>query len=70
MAITPDYVREVFKGLETGDGAAFFKQVADGVDWTVMGLTRWPATTGPSAPSRKQRSASSARCFRRELSCA
>jgi len=37
MAITPDYVREVSKGLETGDGAAFFKQVADGVDWTVMG---------------------------------
>ena len=37
MAITPDYVREVFKGLETSDGAAFFKQVADGVDWTVMG---------------------------------
>ena len=26
MAITPDYVREVFKGLETGDGAAFFSK--------------------------------------------
>jgi ketosteroid isomerase-like protein len=37
MAVTPDYVREVFKGLETGDGAAFFEHVADGVDWTVMG---------------------------------
>jgi ketosteroid isomerase-like protein len=37
MAIAPDYVREVFKGLETGDGAAFFKHVADGVDWRVMG---------------------------------
>jgi uncharacterized protein len=37
MAITPDYVREIFKGLETGDGEAFFEHVADGVDWTVMG---------------------------------
>jgi ketosteroid isomerase-like protein len=37
MPITPDYVREVFKGLETGDGRAFFEHVADGVDWTVMG---------------------------------
>ena len=37
MAITPDRVREIFKGLENGDGAAFFKQVADDVDWTVMG---------------------------------
>jgi uncharacterized protein len=37
MAIAPDRVREIFKGLETGDGAAFFKQVADDVDWTVMG---------------------------------
>jgi hypothetical protein len=37
MVITLDYVREVFKGLETGDGGAFFEHVADGVDWTVMG---------------------------------
>ena len=37
MAITPNRVREIFKGLENGDGAAFFKQVADDVDWTVMG---------------------------------
>ena len=37
MAITTDYVREVFKGLESGDGRAFFEHVADGVDWTVMG---------------------------------
>jgi uncharacterized protein len=29
-------VREIFKGLENGDGAAFFKQVADDVDWIVM----------------------------------
>ena len=37
MAITPDRVREIFKGLEKGDGAAFFAHVADDVDWTVMG---------------------------------
>ena len=37
MAITPDDVREIFKGLESGDGRAFFEHVADGVDWTVMG---------------------------------
>src|SRR5580693_7918188 len=37
MAVTPDFVREIFKGLEEGDGAAFFTHVADNVDWTVMG---------------------------------
>ena len=37
MAVTPDFVREIFKGLEEGDGAAFFIHVADDVDWTVMG---------------------------------
>jgi uncharacterized protein len=37
MAITPERVREIFKGLEAGDGAAFFTHVADDVDWTVMG---------------------------------
>jgi uncharacterized protein len=37
MAITPESVREVFKGLESGDGAAFFDHVADNVDWTVEG---------------------------------
>ena len=37
MAITLDRVREIFKGLENGDGAAFFEQVADDVDWIVMG---------------------------------
>ena len=34
---TPDYVGKVFKGLENGDGAAFFEHVADDVDWIVMG---------------------------------
>ena len=37
MAITTERVREIFKGLEKGDGAAFFEHVAEGVDWTVMG---------------------------------
>jgi ketosteroid isomerase-like protein len=34
---TSDDVRKVFKGLEEGDGAAFFEHVADDVDWIVMG---------------------------------
>jgi len=37
MAIAADTVREIFRGLESGDGAAFFEHVADDVDWTVMG---------------------------------
>src|SRR6266404_6212537 len=37
MAITSESVREIFKGLENGDGDAFFEYVADDVDWTVMG---------------------------------
>jgi ketosteroid isomerase-like protein len=36
MTITLEYVREIFRGLENGDGASFFKHVADDVDWTVM----------------------------------
>ena len=37
MAITTERVREIFRGLEKGDGAAFFEHVADDVDWIVMG---------------------------------
>ena len=37
VPITPDLVSKVFKGLENGDGAAFFEHVADDVDWIVMG---------------------------------
>ena len=37
MTITPDRVREIFKGLEQGDGAGFFQWVTEDVDWTVMG---------------------------------
>jgi hypothetical protein len=35
MAITPARIREIFKGLETGEGAAFFEHVADDVDLTL-----------------------------------
>jgi uncharacterized protein len=35
--ITEEYVRSIFKGLESGDGASFFEHVADDVDWTVEG---------------------------------
>ena len=37
MAITSERVREIFKGLEQGDGAAFFEHVADKVNWIVEG---------------------------------
>jgi uncharacterized protein len=36
MAVTAEFVRSVFKGLEAGDGADFFKHVVDDVDRTVM----------------------------------
>ena len=35
--ITEEYVREIFGGLESGDGSAFFEHVADDVDWIVEG---------------------------------
>ena len=53
MAITSDSVREIFKGLENGDGAAFFEQVADDVDWIVKGPTRSPVTTVARRPSSR-----------------
>jgi uncharacterized protein len=37
MAITEDLVRAIFKELEAGDGASFFKHVADDADWIVEG---------------------------------
>jgi uncharacterized protein len=37
MGILAEQVRNIFKGLEKGDGAAFFEHVAEDVDWTVMG---------------------------------
>jgi uncharacterized protein len=42
--MTPDRSRQIFKGLETGDGIAFFAHVVDDVGWTVMGAAQnlWP----------------------------
>ena len=37
MGIFQNQVRDIFRGLENGDGAAFFEHVAENVDWTVMG---------------------------------
>jgi uncharacterized protein len=35
--LTVDEVRDIFKPLESGDGAEFFTHVANDVDWTVEG---------------------------------
>jgi ketosteroid isomerase-like protein len=37
MTVSEQYVRNVFKGLESGTGAAFFEHVDDKVDWIVEG---------------------------------
>jgi ketosteroid isomerase-like protein len=37
MAVDEAYVREVFRGLEQGDGKKFFDHVDDNVDWIVEG---------------------------------
>jgi ketosteroid isomerase-like protein len=37
VVFTLDRVREIFKGLENGNGGEFFTHVADDVDWTVEG---------------------------------
>ena len=37
MAIDEQYVRKLFKGLESGGGADFFEHVDDKVDWIVEG---------------------------------
>jgi ketosteroid isomerase-like protein len=37
MAINEQYVRKLFKGLESGSGATFFEHVDDKVDWIVEG---------------------------------
>ena len=37
MKITSALVRGIFKGLEQGNGEAFFNHVSESVDWTVMG---------------------------------
>ena len=35
QSISLDKIRALFKNLEQGDGAEFFTQVADDVDWIV-----------------------------------
>jgi hypothetical protein len=37
MAVSNNEVLGIFKGLENGDGSAFFTHVADDVDWIVEG---------------------------------
>ncbi|HXX03734.1 MAG TPA: nuclear transport factor 2 family protein [Xanthobacteraceae bacterium] len=37
MPVDEPYVRNLFKGLESGDGTSFFEYVDDKVDWTVEG---------------------------------
>ena len=37
MAITLDYVKELFSNLETGNTDKFFNKVADDVEWKVLG---------------------------------
>ena len=37
MPIDEQYVRKLFKALESGSGAEFFEHVDDKVDWTVQG---------------------------------
>ena len=37
MAIDEQYVRKIFKALESGSGADFFKHVDNKVDWIVEG---------------------------------
>jgi ketosteroid isomerase-like protein len=37
MPVTAEYVRQIFIGLEEGDGSSFFDHVDDKVDWIVEG---------------------------------
>src|SRR5215467_9946848 len=37
MSLTIEYVNRLFENLSTGNGSAFFDNVADDVYWTVMG---------------------------------
>jgi len=37
MTMSITQIREIFKNLESGDGAAFFAHVAEDVDWIVEG---------------------------------
>jgi uncharacterized protein len=35
--LTSDYVRQIFRNLDSGDGSGFFEHVSDDVDWIVEG---------------------------------
>jgi len=35
--LSPTYVHEIFRNLESGDGKGFFDHVTDDVDWIVEG---------------------------------
>jgi ketosteroid isomerase-like protein len=37
MAVSEDYVRQIFRGLENGKRHKFFDHIADNVDWIVEG---------------------------------
>ena len=58
MAITSDSVRKIFKGLENGDGAAFFEHVDDNVDWIVEGTIHSLVTIGARKRSWREPSQS------------
>ena len=37
MSLTVEYVRQLFENLSNGNTTVFFHNVADNVQWTVMG---------------------------------
>jgi ketosteroid isomerase-like protein len=37
MTVSPEYVRQIFRGLEGGNDEAFLNHVSDDVDWIVVG---------------------------------
>lgn len=65
MSITAEYVSEIFKGLEEGDGASFFSYVDDNVDWIVEGTHPLAATNIPRRPSSREPSRSWAKSCRK-----
>ena len=65
MGITLDRVRGIFKGLESGNGTAFFEHVADNVDWIVEGTHPLAVRYRSKADFRTQPSKSSKRSSRR-----
>ena len=69
MAITSERVREIFKGLEQGDGAAFFEHVADKVDWIVEGTHPFAGHYLSKQAFIEGTSPNWPRCCRRERSC-